>query len=76
MVILAMSPFILGIGILFYGLYYFMNGKHLEAIKDVRKYINNTQRAKVKKIVKGDFEVIKGKDGKYLLKIGGSKNEV
>jgi hypothetical protein len=48
-----------------------MNGKHLEEIKDVRKYINNTQRAKVKKIVKGDFEVIKGKDGKYLLKIGG-----
>jgi len=73
MVILAMSPFILGIGVLFYGLYYFMNGKHLEAIKDIRKHIDTKKRAKVKKIVNGDFEVIKDKNGKYILKIGGAK---
>ncbi len=73
MVILTLSPFILGVGILFYGLYYFMNGKHLEAIKDIRKHIDTKKRAKVKKIVNGDFEIIKGKDGKYILKVGGAK---
>jgi len=50
-----------------------MNGKHLEAIKDIRKHIDTKKRAKVKKIVNGDFEVIKDKNGKYILKIGGAK---
>lgn len=82
MIILAMSPFFIGFGILFYSVYFFTNGKHKDLmetvywkivrIKNKRKELKEKQeKIAIEKaaIEKGNFEIIKV-NGRLVVKTG------
>lgn len=64
MIILAMSPFFIGFGILFYSIYFFMNGKHRDLFETIYwKMIRVKNAKKEKRKIKNRFKL----NGKEIL---------
>lgn len=77
MVLLVMSPFFIGFGILFYSVHFIMNGKPRAVFRKVlklREQLKAKQAKEKEAISQGKFEIVKV-NGKHILKVGVLKHE-